>query len=79
MSKFTSDEMLDKWFAHHPPSGPEIIEAHEMIRNEFRTLAGVLNGLLPECPDKTVALRALREAMYAANACVAVEQRLYPH
>lgn len=77
MSKFTSDETLDKWFAHHAPSNDEIILAHETIRMRFRQLAQVLNDLLPEVPDKTVALRALRDAMYHANACVAVEQRLY--
>lgn len=78
MSKFTSDETLDKWFAHHPPSNQEILDAHTAIRMDFRDLARSLNNLLPECPDKTVALRALREAMYHANACIAVEQRLYP-
>lgn len=77
MTKFTSDETLDSWFAHHPPVSPDVVEAHVIIRKEFRALAGTLSNLLPECPDKTVALRALREAMYHANACVAVQQSVY--
>ena len=77
MSKFTSEAQLDQWFAHHPPVSPEIVRAHETVRAECRRLAQVLSDLLPECPDKTVALRAVREAMYHANACIAVEQRLH--
>jgi hypothetical protein len=77
MTKFTTDAQLDTWFAHHPPSSPAIIEAHETVRAECRRLARVFSDLLPECPDKTVALRAVRDAMYHANACIAVEQRLY--
>lgn len=77
MPKFTSEAQLDDWFSHHPPAGPEIIQAHETVRAECRRLAGVLSDLLPEGPDKTVALRAIRTVMYEANACIAVEQRLY--
>lgn len=75
--KFVSDETLASWFAYHPPSSPTIATAHERVRALFGDLARELNALLPECPDKTVALRAVREAMYHANACIAVQQRLY--
>lgn len=77
MPKFTTDEQLDDWFAHHPPSDPSIVDAHETVRAECRRLAQVLSDLLPEGPDKTVALRAIRTVMYEANACIAVAQRLY--
>lgn len=76
MTKFISDEQIDSWFAYHPPSTPQIAAAHEEVRAEFGMLATYLNDLLPECPDKTVALRAVREAMYHANACIAVNQAL---
>lgn len=75
--KFTTDEQLNEWFGYHPPSSPEIASAHEEIREACRRLAHVFSGLLPECPDKTVALRAVRTAMHEANACIAVQQRLY--
>jgi hypothetical protein len=77
MTKFTSEDELDTWFGYHPPSTPEIAQAHDQVRAACRNLAGVFSDLLPECPDKTVALRAVREAMYAANAVIAVQQRLY--
>lgn len=77
MPKFTSDAQLDQWFGYHQPSGPSIADAHEQVRAKCRELAGFLSDLLPECPDKTVALRAIRTVMYEANACIAVQQRLY--
>lgn len=76
-AKFVSDETLASWFAYHPPVGEGIASAHEHVRELFGDLAAELNDLLPEGPDKTVALRAVREAMYHANACIAVQQRLY--
>jgi hypothetical protein len=77
MSKFTSDAQLDDWFGYHPPSSDEIRDAHEQVRAKCRELAGFLSDLLPECPDKTVALRAVRAVMYEANACIAVQQKLH--
>ncbi len=77
MPKFTSEEQLDQWFAYHPPATPDISVAHETVRAACRQLAQVFSDLLPECPDKTVALRKVREAMFEANATIACQQRLY--
>jgi hypothetical protein len=77
MSKFTPDAQLAEWFSYHPPSTPEIAHAHEKVRDACHDLAQVFSNLLPECPDKTVALWKVREAMFEANACIAVQQRLY--
>lgn len=77
MSKFVTDEQLDNWFAHHPPSNSDIIDAHQRVRAEYAALAKSMNGLLPEGPDKTVALRAIRDAAMQANAVIACTQRLH--
>lgn len=77
MPKFTPEAQLDQWFAYHPPRNPDIAAAHEKVRAACRELAQVFSDLLPECPDKTVALRKVREAMFEANAAIAVQQRLY--
>jgi hypothetical protein len=74
--KYTSDAELDSWFSYHSPSSPTIARGHERIRTECRRLAGVLSNLLPEGPDKQVALRAVRTVMFEANACIAAAQRL---
>jgi hypothetical protein len=77
MSQFVSPEQLANWFAYHAPSGPEIVAAHERVREEFGALAASMNDLLPEGPDKTVALRAIRDASMQANAVIACAQRVY--
>jgi hypothetical protein len=77
MPKFASDAQLDEWFGFHPPVSDEIRDAHEAVRAECRKLASFLSDLLPEGPDKTVALRSVRTVMYEANACIAVAQRLH--
>lgn len=76
--KFITDEQLDNWFGYHPPTSQEVISAHEQIREEFGTLAKNMNHLLPEGPDKTVALRAIRDAAMQCNAAVACAQAVYP-
>lgn len=77
MTHFISDQQVAHWFAYHAPSTQDIVDAHEAIRLRYRDLALFLNGLLPEGPEKTLALRALHKASMAANACVALNQSLY--
>jgi len=64
-------DLVNSWFSFHPASTPEKINAHELIRDGFKGLAFRLLYLLPPGPDRTVAMRKLREAMYAANATLA--------
>lgn len=77
MPKFVTDETLQGWFAYHKPETQLIADVHDEIRKSCHVLAVFFNDVLPEGPDKTVALRAVREAMYHANACIAVAQRVY--
>lgn len=77
MPKFISDETLRGWFAYHPPASEAVREAHERVRRACEQLGLLFNGLLPEGPDKTVALRAVRNAMLEANACIAVAGDVY--
>lgn len=61
------------WFRFHPATavtGP----IHDQIRVGYRKLAEKMLELLPEGPDRTLALRKLQDAMMAANACVANAQ-----
>jgi hypothetical protein len=80
--KHLSDDDLARWFAYHSPTDDAIRDAHEQIRAGYGELAQQMNNLLPEGPDKTVALRKLRklrEAMWGANAAVACAQATYGH
>ena len=62
---------LDDWFAYHPCGSEAVSNAHERIRQAARDFAGVVLEHVPGCPDRTVALRKVRSAMYAANAAIA--------
>lgn len=71
MDRFVTNDQIANWFAYHPPKDDTIAYAHDRVRTEFRSLALSMNDVIPESPDKTVALRAIREAMYHCNAAIA--------
>ncbi|HTF08186.1 MAG TPA: hypothetical protein VK659_08445 [Asanoa sp.] len=71
MDKFVSDDALARWFAYHAPPTAYVSDTHQVVREACHQAAYVLNRTVPECPEKTVALRKLREAMFYANAAVA--------
>ena len=73
----TDDELLER-FRHHPPSSDQIIEAHDMIREDFKDLALKLNDTIPEGREKAVMFTKLEEAMFWANGAVARTQRVGP-
>ena len=62
---------IENWFTHHPPN-PQQKRAYELIREKAKELAHCINTLvIMESPDKTAALRKLREAVMTANAAIA--------
>lgn len=69
--RFTSDEQLDRWCAHHAPGSPAVVAAHEQIRKAARAMMTAVQEVVPEGPDKTVVFRAVRDAMLLANAAIA--------
>jgi hypothetical protein len=71
--RYTSDEEIQSWCAHHPPAAPVVADAHNQVRAATAHYLHTLNDLLPEGPLKTTALTMGRQAMWAANACIAVD------
>lgn len=69
-----SDDELAERFAHHPPSTPEVIDAHQRVRELFTKVSIELNHLLPECREKSLALTACQEASMMANTAIALTQ-----
>ncbi len=68
---------LDNWFTHHVPSIDQI-GSYTAIRNKAKELAELFDGVVPDCADKTAAVRHLRETVMAMNltiACYSVPQR----
>jgi hypothetical protein len=67
----TQREARENWFLFHPATSTEVVRSHEEVRASFRETHAVLERLLPDGPDKTVAVRALQAAMWAASSCIA--------
>jgi len=63
-------EEIENWFTYHAPS-PEQQVAYQMVRDQAKELAFVINDVVPESADKTAAMRKLREAVMTANAAIA--------
>lgn len=61
---------IDNRFNYHAPDADRAAQ-HETIREELRQTAGVLNAILPEGREKSLAITKLEEAMFWANASLA--------
>lgn len=64
-------EDLERRFAFHPATTPERQLAHQSVRTHCHQLAGVINDLLPEGREKSLAVTKLEEVMFWANAGLA--------
>lgn len=58
-------------FQFHAATTPARQGAHESVRTHCHELAGVLNDLLPEGREKSLAVTNLEQVMFWANAAVA--------
>jgi len=61
---------LQNWFTHHPPT-PRQLDYYETIRTVAKGLAEQFNVAIPDCADKTAAMRKLRETVMAMNLAIA--------
>ena len=65
-----SDDDLQNWFTYHKPDD-EDIEKYLQIRQMGLEFARTIAEMCPDGPDKTVAIRKVREAVMTANASIA--------
>ena len=63
---------IENRFRYHPPT-PETVRAHEAVRAAYRTLAHFVAGQTPPGRHQALALTALQESMWAANAAIACD------
>jgi hypothetical protein len=70
--RHVTNETLREWFGFHPADTERKRNAHQTVRLTHYALAQELNELLPEGPEKTLALRALQDAAMKANASLAI-------
>lgn len=62
---------LDNWFTYHAPTGPEQVQLYANIRSTAKELAELFNDSVPDCADKTAAMRDLRDTVMAMNLAIA--------
>jgi len=65
---------IENRFSYHPASTPERVAAHEAVRAACKTLAHLLDGLVPNGRHKALAMTALEETMHWANAAIACQE-----
>lgn len=61
---------LDNWFSYHAPR-PEQVETYNTLRAKAKELAELFDSVIPDCADKTAAMRYLRETVMAMNLTIA--------
>jgi uncharacterized protein YeaO (DUF488 family) len=68
---------LDNWFQYHAPT-PAQVETYNTLRAKAKEFAELFDASVPDCADKTAAMRDLRNTTMAMNlaiACYVVPQR----
>jgi uncharacterized protein YeaO (DUF488 family) len=63
-------EDLDNWFKYHSPT-PNQQTAYTTLRETAKRFAEMFNASVPDCADKTAAIRHLRETVMAMNLAIA--------
>jgi predicted secreted protein len=65
---------LDEIFAYHPPTTDDVREGHEEVRRILREACKDVHFMLPPCPEATLFVRRMQEAMHYANSAIAQHQ-----
>ena len=65
---------LDTLFKHHPPTR-EAGAHHDAIRVAAKVFAATVLEHTPPSADQTAAIRKIREAVFTANAAIALDGR----
>lgn len=66
----TQAEVIEA-FTYHPPASEAEKMFYERFRNTMKDCALFLIEILPECPERTIAIRHIEQAVMYANATVA--------
>lgn len=61
---------INNWFMYHAPT-TEQVQTYASIRSKAKELADLFNASVPDCADKTAAMRELRNTVMAMNLAIA--------
>jgi hypothetical protein len=71
-----ADSPIEQLFTYHAPTGDQP-ERYKRIRECAKALAWEIHRSCPEGPDRTAAIRHIREAVMTANASIATNNAQY--
>lgn len=63
-------EEIENWFTYHAPNEAQL-EGYQVLRDNAKSLAHLINKYCPDGADKMAAIRKLRECIMTANAGIA--------
>ena len=69
-----TDEEIKELFTYHSPS-PAGAERHSFLSEAFIAVAKAVQDNCPDGPDKTTAIRKLRESKMTASAAIALDPK----
>lgn len=75
MADLTNPDVLKDVFTYHAPAGDDA-QKYERIRAAALEFAKAIVANTPKCADQTVAIRHVRDAVFNANAAVALKGRV---
>lgn len=67
---YPTQEQLDNWFVYHEATVDQVVQ-YQAIRHKAKELAATILANCPQSPDRTDAIRKVREAVMTANASIA--------
>jgi hypothetical protein len=70
------DLTIEQLFTYHRPT-EEQVESYAMLRHFAKEFAYAIDRYCPAGPDRTAAMRHLREAVMTANASIATNNAQY--
>jgi hypothetical protein len=62
---------LELRFLYHPPASEDVRDLHAKVRAHCLDLARMLDFILPECRERSLAITHLEETMMWSNAAIA--------
>lgn len=70
------EDVIETLFTYHAPT-PEQQEKYRQIREAAKSLARCIDACCDPGPDRTAAIRHVREAVFTANASIATGNAQY--
>ena len=66
------EKQIHEWFTYHSPKGDQS-DRYEILRDQAREFAFIIQKIVPPCADRSAAIRKLRECVMTSNAAIACE------